>query len=193
MGFERGFMQRVNRGLIVSGGLVLLMIGVLAVMGREWICTCGTIKLWHGAVFSSENSQHISDWYTPSHLIHGFLFYGLGWLVLRRQHWGWRLALATLIEIAWEIVENTDAVINRYREVTISLDYYGDSILNSTADVLAMMLGFFLAARLPIWLTVTLAVAMEIGVGYIIRDGLALNVLMLIYPIEAVATWQAGG
>ena len=87
-------MQRVNRGLIVSGGLVLLMIGVLAVMGREWICTCGTIKLWHEAVFSSENSQHISDWYTPSHLIHGFLFYGLGWLVLRRQHWGWRLALA---------------------------------------------------------------------------------------------------
>ena len=103
-------MQRVNRGLIVSGGLVLLMIGVLAVMGREWICTCGSIKLWHGAVFSSENSQHISDWYTPSHLIHGFLFYGLGWLVLRRQHWGWKLALATLIEITWEIVENTDAV-----------------------------------------------------------------------------------
>jgi hypothetical protein len=178
--------------ILVTLGIILVTAAYLIWIGREPICKCGYIKLWHGEVVSSENSQHISDWYTPSHVIHGFLFFGLLWLVARRLSFGWKLAIATLIEAAWEIVENSDAVIERYRTVTISLDYYGDSVLNVVADIAAMIIGFWLASKLPVWATVALIVLFEAVTIWLIRDGLALNVLMLLYPLDWVAEWQAG-
>ena len=178
--------------ILITLGIILLTAAYLLWIGREPICKCGYVKLWHGEVVSAENSQHLSDWYTPSHIIHGFLFFGALWLVARRLSLGWRLAIATLVECAWEIVENSDAVIERYRTVTISLDYFGDSVINTVFDVFAMILGFWLASKLPVWATVALIILFEGATMWIIRDGLALNVLMLLWPLDSVAQWQAG-
>ena len=176
--------------------LIAIVAAILLWMGREPICKCGNIKLWQGTVMSSENSQHIADWYTFSHIIHGFLFYGLFWLIRRVTglpiSFGLALLLAIVIEGAWEITENTDAVINHYRSATISLDYYGDSVLNSVSDILAMVLGFFIARFAPVWLTATSALAMELVVGWLIRDNLTLNVIMLLWPMDWIKAWQGG-
>ena len=184
----RALTPHLFTALIILGSLAWLL-----ALGREPICECGYISLWHGETMSSENSQHIADWYTPSHVIHGILFYFVLWLFARRLSVGWRLTIATAIECLWEIIENSDAVIERYRAVTISLDYYGDSVLNVVSDVVAMWIGFALARVLPVWASVAIILIFEIWTAFVIRDGLALNVLMLFYPLESVMEWQSGG
>lgn len=179
--------------LIVVLGLTL---AILVAMGRPPICSCGTVDLW-GQV-GPEQSQMLADWYSPSHFIHGLIFYGLLWLVARNlpgkvwQPVERRFLVALVVEAAWEIMENTPLIIDRYREATMALGYSGDSILNSLSDIAMMGLGFLAARRLPIWASVALGLGLELLTLAIIRDNLTLNVWMLLAPADWIRDWQAG-
>ena len=176
----------------MAAGIMVVAGSIEYAMGRLPMCKCGYIRFWVGAVNSPENSQQIADWYSFSHIIHGFVLYAFFRLISRRR-WpiGLCLVLAVGVEACWEVVENSSFIINRYRN-TMSQDYYGDSIVNSMSDILFAVLGFFLAAWLPVWVTIALVVVMEVGVLLAIRDNLTLNIIMLIHPFEAIKHWQMG-
>lgn len=172
---------------------------ILFAMRRPPICPCGTVKLWHGVVQSAENSQHIADWYSFSHIIHGLLFYAAAhllwrlWKLFGGAPANWALPIAVALEASWEVLENSPMIIDRYREVTVSWGYSGDSIVNSMADIGWMVAGFVLASRLPVWASVALGIFFELFTLYFIRDNLTLNVLMLVWPLEAIRQWQGMG
>lgn len=176
---------------------MLLMIGLAAAielaMGRHPICTCGTVDLWVGARDSPKTSQMLSDWYSFSHIVHGLLFYAFLWLVLRRWPVEWRFLAALVVECAWEVIENTPLVIDRYRAATASIGYSGDSVLNSVSDILMMCLGFLIARKLPVLWSILLLAVLELVPLFVIRDNLTLNVWMLLAPSEVIRAWQAGG
>ncbi|MEY2942517.1 MAG: hypothetical protein RLY97_531 [Pseudomonadota bacterium] len=189
-------LQPNRRTTVITLLLVMIFALIELAMHRPVICPCGTIKFWWSAVQSAENSQHIADWYSFSHVIHGTLFYACAHILrqksplFQQKFCHWALAIAVMIEGIWELLENSPTMIDRYRSVTISYGYTGDSIVNSMADIGWMSLGFLLAARLPVRATVTMAVSFELFTLLVIRDNLTLNILMLIWPINAIRLWQ---
>jgi len=179
--------------LAAAIGAIVLFAAIEFAWGRPPICPCGHIALWAGNPNSPENSQQLSDWYSLSHIIHGFLFYGLLWSILPGRLRLWALPLAVMIEGGWELLENSPIIIDRYRAATIAVGYSGDSILNSMSDIVMMMIGFAIARRLPVMGTVALAIGFELLALAVIRDNLTLNVVMLVHPVDAIRVWQAGG
>ncbi len=179
-----------HRPLVILAGVLAVTIAILLAMGRPPICTCGTIDLW-GQV-GPQQSQMLADWYSPSHFIHGLIFY----VILTKAAPNWsidrRFLVASLVEAAWEIAENSPIIIDRYREATMALGYSGDSILNSVSDIVMMALGFLAARRLPVWACVGLVVGLELLTLIVIRDNLTLNVWMLLRPTDFIRNWQAG-
>ena len=162
-------------------------------MGRIPFGPDGRIGLWEGDIWSSEQSQRFADPYTFSHMIHGMLFYAILWLVAPRTSVRARFIAAIMMEGAWEVLENSPIIINRYREATIALGYVGDSVFNSVSDIFFAALGFVFAWRARVWVTVAVILAMELGTLALMRDNLALNIIMLVHPIDAIRDWQMAG
>jgi len=180
-----------RRAAIATLYILLAAAAILLAMGRNPICTCGSIELWIGQRDSPKTSQMLADWYSLSHVVHGLLFYAILWLVARRGPVEWRFIVALLVESAWEVTENTPFVIDRYRETTAALGYTGDSVINSLSDIAMMCVGFFLARKLPIWAAVLGLIVLELVPLFVIRDNLTLNIWNLLAPNPAVAAWQA--
>jgi hypothetical protein len=179
--------------MLIAAAFVLAQALALAMMGHPLICECGRGDLWHGNPSGPETSQHLIDWYSYTHVLHGLGFYLLLWWIAPNMPIGQRFALAIGIEAAWEIIENTPIIMERYRQSALARGYFGDSVVNSMADTVAAAVGFVLARTLPVWTSVALVVASELFLAYMIRDNLLLNLLQLLYPNEWLSRWQAGG
>ncbi len=183
----------MNRNHIAVIILIIIFAGFMELnMDRTLIYKYGPVRLWSGDINSNQNSQQIADPYTFTHIIHGFGFYALASLIPTPLSLGTRAIIAIAGESLWEVIENTDMVINRYRAATISLDYYGDSVINSVFDILAALLGFWIASRARIIWTIVLMIVIEVILLLWIRDSLVVNIIMLLYPISAIKIWQAG-
>jgi Protein of unknown function (DUF2585) len=173
--------------------MVLCATAYLRWQGRVWWCQQGDPWPTSINVNSPHNSQHFFDPYSLSHMLHGFLFFALLWLVRVRLDTRWRLVAATAIEVAWEVLENSPIIINRYRSATISIGYEGDAVLNSLGDIVSFVIGYFIASRLKLWQGIGLFLLIDLAMLVVMRDNLATNVLMLLWPIDAVRRWQSGG
>jgi hypothetical protein len=179
--------------LLAFAGIAVFTTAALIAEGRRWWCACSAPSLWAGSIWSSHNSQHLLDPYSFTHVLHGVVFCLIASLMLSRTPFAWRLWWGTLAEAVWEVAENSAFVIERYRSVTISLGYEGDSIVNALADVACCLLGFALAHRIGARRSIIVFALTEMALLLTIRDNLTLNVLMLVWPVEGVKTWQMGG
>ena len=184
----------MNERVYMLGAALLVAVQafVLFLFGQPAICTCGYVKLWEGVILGAGNSQHLMDWYTFSHIIHGIIFYALLTYFFPKMSVWARLLIATGIEAAWEILENTPMVINHYREQALAQGYTGDSSINSISDTLMMMLGFILARKWAVWAVIALALFLELWVAYEIRDNLTLNITNLLHQFDFISAWQSG-
>ncbi|MDX2156491.1 MAG: DUF2585 family protein [Hyphomicrobiaceae bacterium] len=193
---RQGLQERSEHELgtaVLGIGLLLALQAVaLLAIGSPAICRCGYVSLWYANPSGSETSQHLLDWYSYTHVLHGFAFYYL----IRLLAPGWSVAAvlvaAIALEAGWEVLENTPLIIDRYRQSAVARGYYGDSVVNSVADTLAAAAGVGLALRLPVAIIVLLAAGSEVFAGYMIRDSLVLNIAQLVYPSEALSRWQMG-
>jgi hypothetical protein len=172
--------------------IVIAALFALDLQDRVWWCEAGDLSPWSWQVLSRHNSQHLIDPYSFTHVLHGILEFWLIGLVFRRLPVAWRFVIAIFIESSWEVVENTNYVINRYRETTISLNYFGDSIANSLSDIVCCGLGFLIAYKIGRWWSLAVFTIMEIVLLVWIHDSLLLNILMLIWPVAGVKHWQTG-
>jgi Protein of unknown function (DUF2585) len=193
----RRFVVRTRRWSVagdvgIAAAIVLVGIVLEAEMGRTPFYKNGPVRLWSGDITSDQNSQQILDPYSFTHVIHGAAFYGLTRLVPATRAFGPAVIAIVTLETAWEVYENTNQVINRYRAETVSLGYYGDSMLNSFCDIVACLIGLGLAWRRRWWVTLSWVVVVEVTLALWIRDNLTLNVIMLIHPIQAIKAWQMG-
>jgi hypothetical protein len=163
---------------------------LLHLEGRLWICACGSVRVWSAQVCSSDNSQHFLDPYSFTHVLHGFLFFWLITLLLPRLNASWQVALAVAVEAAWEVFENTNFIIDRYRSATAALGYAGDTVVNSFGDILCCLLGFIVARKLGLRRSIIVFLLLEFVLIIWIRDSLLLEVVMLIFPIDAIKALQ---
>ena len=176
----------------LTAALILAVTAILLSMGRSLWCRCGLLTLWSGDVYSEHTSQHVLDWYSTTHIVHGLLLYGIAAILLRSTPVSIRFLIVLLAESVWEIAENSPLIIERYRAATIALNYYGDSVINSLSDIGMCAFGFLVAARAPTRVTIAFGLALELFTLLMIRDNLTLNILMLIWPIEGIKVWQSG-
>lgn len=188
--------KRHNSPAVPLAALALILLATVAALryeGRIWWCECGTPRPWVGDVWSSHCSQHLSDPYSLTHLSHGLIFFGVLYPLRRWIGQAWRFVIAAAVAAGWEVLENSAFIIQRYRDSTMSLEYMGDSVVNAVGDIACCAAGFWLARWLGWWRTTLLFVGSEVLLLALIRDNLTLNVIMLVYPIEAVKAWQAAG
>jgi hypothetical protein len=180
--------------IVLAAVVAVLLTGAIELgMGRSPLGPDGRFAFWESNIWSSAQSQRLADPYSFSHVVHGLLFYAILWLVARRMPARYRFVIAVLLEASWEVLENSPIIIDRYRAVTIALGYEGDSVLNSMSDVLMMSLGFVLAWRARVFISVAAVLVMEVGCLLWVRDNLTLNIVMLVHPIEAIKAWQMSG
>ena len=182
-------MARINLNIFAISGFFVIGLTLWA-WGQPLICTCGTIKLWVPSIFDGGNSQHIADWYTLSHILHGVLIALLGRLFFPRLGFKPLFLTAIVTGIGWEVIEHTNFVLEAFRATTINVGYLGDTVLNAVSDYAFMMGDFFAAYHLRVPIVIVGVLGLELTAGVFGRDNLTLSTIQLVAYNETINDWQ---